>query len=288
MLKIAITGSSGQLGREWCRFLEEKRGESEVLPLSSGQLDITDAEGVVRTLDRLNPDIVINCAAYTDVDGAEDDHGSAFAVNEGGVRNLSRWCAVHSRRIVHYSTDYIFPGVSEDRELYPDGYPEDAGTNPINTYGASKLAGESALKESGAPFLILRTSWLCGIYGNNFIRTMLRLAGEREEISVVDDQFGSPSFTENVVFNTWALIEQGKQGVFHITSSGLASWYEFASEIFAKTGRNVKLNPVPSARFPVKAKRPAYSKLSTKKLAEIPGCKVEDWGVALGRYLKQM
>ncbi|MEX2601950.1 MAG: dTDP-4-dehydrorhamnose reductase [Balneolaceae bacterium] len=288
MLKIAITGSTGQLGREWCRFLEKNQNEALLLPLTRRELDITDSESVGRTMDSCNPDIVINCAAYTDVDGAEDDPGSAYAVNEEGVRNLAEWCASHKRLLVHYSTDYIFPGVPEARSLYPDGYPEDARTGPVNRYGASKLAGESALKESGAPFLILRTSWLCGVYGNNFIRTMLKLSQEREELRIVNDQFGSPSFAENVVYNSWNLMEQEEEGVFHITGSGLTTWYGFASELFAQTGSSVRLQSIPSDQFPQKAARPAFSKLSTNKLAAIPGCRLEDWRVGLGRLLKQI
>jgi dTDP-4-dehydrorhamnose reductase len=236
----------------------------------------------------MKPGLIINCAAYTKVDQAEDDSSAAFEVNEKGVHFLAEWCAANQVMLIHYSTDYVFSGNADDRKFYPDGYPEDVVTSPQNVYGKSKLAGEIAIQNSGAPHLIIRVSWLCGKYGNNFVKTMLRLASERDELSVVDDQLGSPTFTEDVVKSTKLLMDMHQKGIFHVTSTGLITWYDFAKAIFELRDVNIKLKKVTSDEFPVKAKRPAFSKLSTVKFTQLTGAEPADWKEQLQKLLQDL
>lgn len=285
-MKVLVTGAGGQLGREWVEYLSAS-GEN-VIGLNSSELNISDQISVQKTLDDLKPGLIINCAAYTKVDQAEEESEAAYAVNEKGVEYLADWCAANQVMMIHYSTDYVFSGNEVDRKFYPDGYPEDVVTSPQNVYGKSKLAGEMALQNSGAPHLIIRVSWLCGKYGNNFVKTMLRLASERDELSVVDDQWGSPSFTEDVVNSTRLLMDMHQKGIFHITSSGLISWYDFAKAIFEFRDVNIKLKKVTSDEFPVKAKRPAFSKLSTVKFKQATGAEPSDWKEQLQKLLQNL
>lgn len=282
-MKILITGAEGQLGKEWLNELSGK--DKNVTGFGSRDFDITVSAEVESKMERIRPDLVINCAAYTNVDGAEDHSEKAFQVNEAGVGNLAGWCASHGTKLVHYSTDYVFPGRLEDREKYPDGYPEHAPFEPVNTYGASKLAGEEKLRDSGASFLLIRTSWLCGRYGDNFVSTMLRLGKERERLKVVNDQFGSPSFTKNIVFNTWNLIEKEQTGVFHVTSGGLITWHRFAEAVFEISGLEVQVDSISTVEYPTKARRPAFSKLSTEKLESVAGSRVIEWKQELRELL---
>ena len=285
-MRILITGGSGQLGREWVSYLNRK--EVEFISLPSADLDVTDHDDTNRVLNNLRPDLIINCAAYTKVDQAEDEPEKAFRVNGEAVENLAKYCAKKKIKIVHFSTDYVFPGTEEDMQKFPEGYPEDHPTKPINVYGSSKLAGEKAILESGCDYLLIRVSWLCGNYGNNFVKTMLKLAEDRDELKVVNDQFGCPTFAKNVVENCWQLIEGKEEGVFHLTSKGKITWYDFASEIFKQAGVDINLQPVDSFAFPTKAKRPAFSLLSTKKIANISGVSLIDWEEGLKSMLAEL
>jgi dTDP-4-dehydrorhamnose reductase len=285
-MRILITGGNGQLGREWVQFLNKKGVEFISLP--SSDLDITDHSDANRVLKNLQPNLIINCAAYTKVDQAEEEKELAFQVNAKAVENLAGYCASHKIKLVHFSTDYVFPGTEKDMENLPNGYPEDYATDPKNIYGASKLAGEQALTDSECNFILVRVSWLCGKYGNNFIKTMLRLAQERDQLSVVNDQFGSPTFTKNVVENCWQLIDEKVKGTFHISSKGKCSWYDFAAEIFNQAGVEINLKPVDSSQFATKAKRPAFSLLSTEKITNISGTSVIDWKEGLKSLLAEL
>lgn len=285
-MKVLVTGAGGQLGREWVEYLSAA-GEN-VIGLNSSELNITSQSTVQHTLDEMKPGLVINCAAYTKVDLAEEEQAKAFAVNEKGVQNLADWCAANQVMIIHYSTDYVFSGNEVDRKFYPDGYPEDVVTSPQNVYGKSKLAGEIALQNSRATHLIIRVSWLCGKYGNNFVKSMLKLANERDELSVVDEQWGSPSFTEDVVKSTKLLMDMHQKGIFHVTSSGLITWYDLAKAVFEFSDVNIKLNKVTSDKFPVKAKRPAFSKLSTVKYKQATGVDLSDWKEQLEKLLQNL
>jgi dTDP-4-dehydrorhamnose reductase len=265
-MKYLISGAGGQLGREWVRYLNESAEADEYIALDRSRFDITDRNTVKNVLRNEHPDILINCAAFTNVDGAEKERKKADLVNHIAVRNLAEECAAAGVKMVHYSTDYVFPGKREDEQTYPDGYPEDAQTNPVNVYGKSKLAGEQALKQYGGNYLLIRVSWLCGSDGKNFLKTMLKLGKERDELSVVDDQTGSPTFTFDVVAKTRWLLSNNRSGTYHISSEGKITWADFAEEIFDQAGLKVAVNRVTSREFKTVAKRPAFSLLSNRKI----------------------
>lgn len=285
-MRILVTGGNGQLGSEWVRFLN--RQEVEFIALPSSDLDLTDHADTRRVMGNLKPDLIINCAAYTNVDRAEEEREEAFAVNSEGVKNLADYCALKKMKLVHFSTDYVFQGSQEDHKNYPKGYTETHPTSPINVYGESKLAGEQAIRDSGCEYIIMRVAWLCGKYGSNFVKTMLKLGSERDEISVVDDQFGCPSFAYNVVENCWNLIKEDHTGMYHLCSEGKITWYDLAKEIFEQTGDHISLKRVNSSEFPTKAKRPAFSLLNTQKIANIPGVALIDWKEGLTKLLAEL
>lgn len=285
MIKFLVTGATGQLGREWVLYLE--KNHCFYSAFSSVDLDITDKEAVASVLKSEHPDVVINCAAYTDVDGAESETEKAFFVNETGVINLTECCENLDIKLVHYSTDYVFPGKKEDRNQYPGGYPEEAKTDPVNTYGKSKEAGEKILKNAGCDWLLIRVAWLCGRFGSNFVKTMLRLGSGKKEISVIDDQTGSPSFAFDVVEKSHQLIKAEQRGVFHLNCKGEISWANFAEEIFQTRGMSVKINRITSDEYPFVAKRPFFSLLSIQK-AEAAGLVILEWKGGLHRLLEQI
>ena len=263
-MKYVIVGADGQLGQEWIKVLSN-RG-SEFSAYTFADLDITDFEKLDAVLENENPDVLINCAAYTAVDEAEDEIELANLINHTAVKKLAELSLKYKFRLVHYSTDYVFAGNIEDQNTYPDGYPEDVVPEPINEYGLSKWKGEQAIIESGCDFLILRLSWLCGAFGNNFVKTMLRLSKERDSLNVVNDQIGVPTFTSHTVRQSIQLIEQFKNGIYHLGSKGKISWYDFAVKIFELSKIDITVTPVSSKEYITKAKRPSFSKLSTKKI----------------------
>ncbi len=267
-MKFLITGAGGQLGREWVERL--KASSHEVAGFGSDTLDITDRESVAEVLSKEQPDVVINCAAYTAVDDAEDNEEIAFQVNRDGAANVANTCRNHGIKLVHFSTDYVFEGSERDKQKFQAGYPEDHPANPQNVYGASKWAGEEEVKRIGGDWLILRVSWLSGEFGNNFIKTMLRFSKDRDELQVVDDQIGCPTFCSDVVEKTMKLVDMDQNGYFHISSAGAITWYELTEEILRQTERSerVTLKPVSSAQFASKASRPSFSLLNCSKLKE--------------------
>ncbi len=283
-MRYLVTGAAGQLGSEWVCFLRSKGADFQAY--GSGEMDITDPSVVDEKIGTYHPDIVINCAAYTNVDKAEDEQEIAFRVNKTGVQNLVESCSKTGCKLIHYSTDYVFPGKRRDVQKYPDGYTEDSLKRPVNVYGASKREGEVVLENSDIEYLMIRVSWLCGPDGSNFVNTMLRLARENKELSIVNDQLGSPSFTFDVVEKTASLIEMGKTGTYHISTKGLISWAGFAGEIFRQSGIDVLIQKIPSSQFPTKAKRPFFSYLSTAKM-EKDGLKTVDWKTGLSELLEK-
>jgi len=286
-MKFLITGAGGQLGKEWVRTLNQSSGDDSYVALKHSSFDITN-RGVVReTIKNEQPDVLINCAAYTDVDGAENDQEKADLINHVAVENLAAECADAGIKLVHYSTDYVFPGKKEDEQIYPDGYPENAETDPVNHYGKTKLAGEEAMKLQTDDYLLIRVSWLCGSYGKNFVKTMMRLGSERDEVSVVDDQVGSPAFTFDVVEKTRFLIQNNNSGTYHISSEGRITWADFAEEIFEQAGMDVAVNRVTSEEFKTVAKRPAFSLLSKKKIAD-EGLIPVPWKSGLSKLLNRL
>lgn len=285
-MKLLITGAGGQLGQEWVDFCTNNGISFK--GYSSNELNILDEDQLEYSFKTEQPDFFINCAAYTKVDKAEEEVELAGLVNSEALKYICKLCSDHSTKLIHYSTDYVFSGSKEDRLQVPDGYPEDFATNPINIYGATKRRGEVVIKESDCDYLIVRVSWLCGQYGYNFVKTMLRLGIEKDELNVVNDQFGSPTFADQVVEQTFELLQQNKSGTYHLSSDGITTWYHFSKEIFEQKGINVKVNPVSSADFPTKAKRPYFSKLSTQKISNVDGVLILDWKAGLQRLLKQL
>lgn len=284
-MKFLVTGASGQLGSEWVKQLD-KNG---ILfsAFNSNELDITNPSDIRRKMEEHKPDVVINCGAYTNVDGAESEFQKALSVNRDGVMNLAQYCNENQIMLVHYSTDYVFPGSKKDAEFYPHGYPEDAKTGPINRYGESKLAGEKELKKIGSDYLLIRVSWLCGAEGSNFVKTMLSLAESRNEVMVVDDQIGSPSFTFDVVEKTLALLKLEKNGCYHVSSSGKITWADFADQIFNEANKKVFVKRIRSEEFDTKAARPLFSLLSNEKCKRL-GVDQLDWEKGLQRLLSEI
>lgn len=285
-MNYTVLGANGQLGKEWVKYLIKKN--LNVTSYDSSEADLTNFEVVREKLRESAPDILINCAAYTKVDLAEDASELAFAVNAEAVKKLATFCSENAIKLVHYSTDYVFSGEEKAAHEFPNGYTEDANVQPINVYGASKLKGEQAIQESGCDALIYRVSWLCGAHGNNFVKTMLRLAKTRDEISVVNDQLGAPTYAKEVVRLSEKALELQATGLYHLSSSGIISWYDFAVEIFKFSGIDIKCKPVPSSAYPTKAKRPAFSKLNPAKLSDLLKEEIIDWKDGLHELLKEI
>ncbi len=282
-ITVVLIGADGQLGTEWTYFLNKH--DIPFKPYTIATLDITDYEAVRSILDKDQPQFVINASAYTQVDRAESENEVVFSVNADAVANMSKSCEKRGITLVHYSTDYVFAGTSEDQKKYPDGYPEDAPADPINVYGLSKWKGEEAMRKTGGNHLVLRISWLCGAFGNNFVKTMIRLGKERPELRVVGDQYGSPSFTPNVVANSWLLMQKGKTGTWNITSDGFLSWYDLACETLRLNNIQIPVHSIPTEAFPTPAPRPRFSKLCIEKLKTVDGAIIEDWKAGLAKLV---
>ena len=279
-MKILVTGVSGQLGYDVERELE-RRG-IEHLGTSSKELDITDREAVERLMERYRPDAVIHCAAYTKVDLAEDEPERCWAVNADGTRNMAAACRKTGAKLLYISTDYVFPGTGE--RSYETGDP----TGPVNTYGRSKLAGELAVQSLLEKYFIVRISWVFGKNGNNFVKTMLRLAETRAELSVVCDQIGSPTYTADLAPLLCDMVQTERYGVYHATNEGTCAWSEFAEASFELAGRQVAVHPIPPSAYPTKAARPLNSRMSKESLRDNGFQALPEWKDALARYLKEI
>ncbi|WP_138430318.1 dTDP-4-dehydrorhamnose reductase [Fodinibius saliphilus] len=288
-MKLVLLGASGQLGREWQTFIEENGVDDiELLSYTSSQLDITHYREVSDELRKQKPDVVVNCAAYTDVDGAEKNRKQAHKINVEAVLYLAELSKQFEFKLVHYSTDYVFPGSKFDMKECPNGYPEKHPVDPINWYGKTKWEGEQAIRNTTENHLIIRVSWLCGQFGNNFVKTMLKLAKERNSLQVVNDQWGSPTFTEDVVQKSLALLERDAKGTYHLSSQGVINWYDFAQTIFTLSEIDIAVEAVDSSAFPMEAERPSFSKLNTQKLETEFGFEPVEWKEGLASLLKQL
>lgn len=292
-MKILITGSNGQVGWELQRALAPL---GQVIACDRAQLDLADADSIRQAVRHIGPDLIVNAGAYTAVDKAEDDEAAATAVNGVAPGVLAEEARHLGAAIIHYSTDYVFDGAKGSP------YEEIDATNPQGMYGASKLAGEKAVAASGAPYLTLRTSWVYGARGKNFLLTMLRLAGEREELRVVDDQIGAPTWSRMIADATAAIVAQShghggiarlladRGGLYHLTAGGQTSWFGFASAIVAQAShlsRRPRMTPITTADYPLPAKRPPYSVMSSAKLERAFGVRLPAWDVALGLCLAE-
>lgn len=275
-MKILVTGSKGQLGID---LMASLTGRYDVCGYSRDEMDITDIDCTVKKVRELNPDIIINCGAYTKVDDCEKNVDLAYKVNGLGPRNLAVAALETNSRLLHISTDFVFDG----KKNQP--YIEFDNPNPLSVYGKSKLAGENMIREICPRHYILRTSWLYGKSGNNFVKTMLRLAETRDTIKVVDDQIGTPTYTMDLVRAIGMLIATDAYGTYHATNNGQCSWNEFARRIFEISGRNVEVLPISSEEFGSPAKRPKYSVLRNYMLEMQFGYNIRDWEDALMEFL---
>ncbi|WP_405273956.1 dTDP-4-dehydrorhamnose reductase [Methanobrevibacter sp.] len=276
-MKILITGSNGMLGHDLEKVLKDKH---ELILTTSKTLDITDKDKTMEIIKENNPDIVINSAAYTDVDGCETNQDLAYAVNGHGVENLALACRQIDCPLVHVSTDYVFDGTARDP------IPEDGEIGPISVYGKSKLMGEQAIQEILDKYFIVRTAWLYGINGKNFPKTMLELAENHPEITVVYDEVGTPTYTPDLAYGISQLIETDFYGIYHLTNSGSCSWCEFARYIFEIADRDVNVVPVTASEFSRPAPRPSYSVLMNKKWIENGFEPLRDYKEAISEYIE--
>lgn len=284
-MKIAVTGRDGQVGWELCRTLAPL---GELIRLGREPCNMAEPAQVEALMRELRPDIVVNAAAYTAVDRAESEAALAHAVNADAVGAMARVLASYGGRLVHYSTDYVFDGQGTQP------YREDEPTAPLGAYGRSKLAGEAQIQASGVDHLILRTCWVYGTRGKNFLLTMLKLARERDSLRVVADQIGCPTSSRMIAETTAALIARGApgpaDGVVNLSCTGAASWHEFAQAIVsggAQRGlcRAIPVLPIATHEYPTPARRPAYSVLDPSRLAERHGLRMPSWQQALDDVL---
>lgn len=274
MLKILVTGANGQLGSEMRRL--SSVSPNSYLFTDVAELDITDGAAVDALVGRERPDVVVNCAAYTNVERAEEEPEAADRLNRLAAGNLARAAQRCDATLFHVSTDYVFDGHTH----LP--YTEEAATAPLSVYGRTKLAGEEAVAASGCKALIFRTAWLYSEFGNNFLKTMLRLTAEREHLSVVFDQVGTPTYAGDLAMTLFSIIEgeyyAGNEGLYHFSNEGVCSWYDFAVEIARAAGHEAcRILPCRTEEYPTRATRPAYSVLDKAKVRRTFGVEIPHW-----------
>ncbi len=283
MKKILVTGANGQLGKE-LRVLSKSFSEYEFLFLSREDLPIHHYELVRNTFTAFKPDYCINCAAYTAVDKAESERDLAFIINAESVGILAAVSASMQCNFIHVSTDYVYNGD------YTGAHHEDDLPKPVSVYGESKLKGEQEAVANNPESVIIRTSWVYSVYGNNFVKTMIRLMNEREEISVVDDQKGSPTWAADLASFIMHVVnyQSWNPGLYNFSNEGAINWFQFATEIKRLLGSACKLNPIPSSAYPTAAKRPANSLMSKEKINRVFGFTAPDWKVSLSKCMAQL
>lgn len=274
MLNVLVTGAGGQLGSEMRRL--GSAASNDYLFTDATELDITDAGAIRRTMAERRIDVVVNCAAYTDVERAEREPATADRLNREAAGVLAAAVREADAMLIHISTDYVFDGAS------PEPYTEESPAAPQSVYGRTKLAGEEAIRASGCKHLILRTSWLYSEYGHNFLKTMLRLTAERERLNVVFDQTGTPTYAGDLALAIFSIVEKGmyagNEGTYHFSDEGACSWYDFAVEIAAAVGHDkCRIEPCRTADYPTAARRPAYSVLDKSKLKRTFGIEIPHW-----------
>lgn len=285
-MKVLITGKNGQLGYE----LQQTAPQGvEVFAFDSSELNIADQTSVQKVIAHIKPNLVINAAAYTAVDKAENDEQAAYAVNAKGPEYLALACKEIGARLIHVSTDFVFDATKNTP------YDTSDQTNPLGVYGASKLAGEQAITNNHADnSVIIRTSWVYSSHGNNFVKTMLRLMAEKPQLGVVSDQIGSPTWAKGLAKACWAFAQNTNAGIYHYSDLGVASWYDFAAAIQAlgiEKGllqKPIPINPIKATAYPTPAKRPAYSVMNTDDTYELLGEQGKHWRAALSEMLNEL
>lgn len=284
-MNILVTGANGQLGREMQRL--GAVSPNNYLFTDVAELDITDAAAVRACVAEHRIEAIVNCAAYTNVERAEEDEETADRLNRQAVENLARTAAETGALLVHVSTDYVFDGRASEP------YTEACPTAPLGAYGRTKRAGEEAVVKAGCRYLILRTAWLYSEYGNNFLKTMLRLTAERESLNVVFDQVGTPTYAGDLALAIFSILEggldRGNEGIYHFSDEGVCSWYDFAVEIARAAGHDkCRIAPCRTAEYPTKAPRPAYSVLDKSKLKRTFGIEIPHWRESMFYCLKRI
>lgn len=282
-MNILVTGANGQLGNE-IRGIASECSDNYIFT-DVADLDITDSRAVMEFVAQKEISVVINCAAYTNVEKAEGDFSTADLINHFAVGNLADACKANGAVLIHVSTDYVFNG----RNCIP--YREEDPTEPIGVYGSTKLAGEKVVVDSGCKYLIFRTAWLYSSFGNNFVKTMRRLTSERDSINVVFDQIGSPTYAFDLAAAICHIVESrqlDKCGVYHFTDEGVCSWFDFAKEICAMSGNECNIQPCHTDEFPTKAERPHYSVLDKTKVKTTFGLSIPYWRDSLVRCIKKL
>lgn len=279
-MKVLVTGANGQLGYDLIKELNKRNIEN--IGVDKNDFDITNQDETENFILNCKPDAIIHCAAYTNVNKAEDEKDLCYKINVDGTKNIASACKKIDAKMIYISTDYIFDGKKNSP------YEIDDNPNPLNFYGKTKLDGENIIKNSLEKYFIVRISWVFGKNGNNFVKTMLNLSQTQNELNIVSDQIGSPTYTVDLSKILCDMILTGKYGIYHATNENYCSWYEFAQEIFKISDIKIKLNPVKTKDFPSKAKRALNSRLSKKKLPESNFSKLPTWQNALARFLKEI
>lgn len=279
-MKVLVTGVTGQLGYDVARELEKRHIEYK--GTGSREMDISDAEAVKRVITEYHPDAIIHCAAYTAVDKAEDDYGRAMDVNAKGTLAIAKAAKEIDAKMLYISTDYVFNGQGTEP------FTVDAATAPLNVYGLTKLFGEQAVQMEMIKYFIVRISWVFGKNGNNFIKTMLRLGQTHEELTVVSDQWGSPTYTADLAPLLCDMISMDAYGIYHATNEGITNWAEFAAAIMKEANFSCRIRPIPSSDYPTKAVRPLNSRMDKSSLDKAGFTRLPEWKDALRRYLKEI
>ncbi|RYZ29864.1 MAG: dTDP-4-dehydrorhamnose reductase [Chitinophagaceae bacterium] len=280
---ILVTGSNGQLGSE-LKELASLYPDFEFAFLTRDELPLGIISTIANTITAYNPQYVINCAAYTAVDKAESEREETFKVNAESVGEMARICAEIGAKFIHISTDYVFDGNRKSP------LKEDDSVSPINVYGESKLAGEEAALKNNPHTIIIRTSWVYSFYGKNFVKTMMRLMAEKDSISVVNDQWGSPTYAADLAKAILKIIESGNghSGIFHFSNDGIITWFEFAKEIGAQLQTSCTIQPTTTANFPTPAKRPFYSVMDKSKISQLYSITPRPWKESLQECLQKL
>jgi dTDP-4-dehydrorhamnose reductase len=280
---ILVTGSSGQLGQE-LRQIHEQYPGFDFHFRSREQLALDDADQLASYFARERPAYCINCAAYTAVDRAESEPEKAFLINGDAVGTLALYCQKHQTKLIHLSTDYVFAGDSEKP------LSEEDPTNPINTYGASKLLGERLACQNNPDTIIIRTAWVYSSFGNNFVKTMIRLMAEKQSLRVIDDQIGAPTYGADLAKVIMVILQDGefKPGIYHYSNAGRISWYEFAVEIKHLIESPCVIYPIPTSEYPTAAKRPHFSLLDKSKIVQVYGIVIPDWKASLHACIRKI
>lgn len=279
-MKILLLGHKGMLGSD---LLAKLSTDHEVVGMDKEEIDIVSTSECKAAIKEIEPNIVINAAAYTNVDGCETAKDECFAVNAEAVKNIAEACRNKNIHIIHFSTDYVFDGTA--RQPYKEDHPY----NPINTYGDSKLAGERYLRSLSDNYILIRTAWLYGVKGKNFVQAILDKAKTTNKLTVVDDQTGSPTYSKDLAAAVDILIEKKAKGIFHVTNRGSCSWYQFAVKILRESGLdNIEVTPIKSDQLQRPAKRPSYSVLSMQRFVETTGKTMQPWQLALQDYLESV